>query len=47
MQANYAQDFPRIEERFVRMIRQLKAPYRQATLPEVMSAEELRAQLAL
>jgi hypothetical protein len=47
MQANYAQGFPRIEERFVRMIRQLKAPYRQATLPEVTSAEEVRAQLAL
>ena len=47
MQANYAQCFPRIEKRFVRMIHQLKAPYRQATLPEVMSAEELWAQLAL
>lgn len=47
MRANYAQCFPRIEERFVRMVRQLKAPYRQATLPEVMSAEELWAQLVL
>ena len=29
------------------VIRQLKAPYQQATLPEVVSTEELRAQIAL
>jgi hypothetical protein len=47
MKANYEQCFPRIEARFTRMTRQLRAPYQQATLPEVMSRGELRAQLTL
>jgi hypothetical protein len=45
MKDRYAYGFPRIEARFARMIRQLKAPYQQATLPDVVSAEELRAQI--
>jgi hypothetical protein len=47
MQARYERGFPRIETRFTRMTRQLREPYREATLPEVVSAEELRAQLTL
>jgi hypothetical protein len=33
--------------RFARMIRQLKAPYQQAILPDVVNAEELWAHIAL
>jgi hypothetical protein len=47
MKDRYARDFPRIAARFTRMIRQLKVPYQQATLPDVVSAEELQAQIAL
>jgi hypothetical protein len=47
MKDHYVRAFPRIEARFVRMIRQLKAPYRQTTLPDVVSAEELWTQIAL
>ena len=47
MQDRYVHSFPRIEARFARMIRQLKAPYQQATLPDVVNAEELWAQIAL
>ena len=47
MQDRYARGFPRIEARFARMIRQLQAPYQQATLPEIVSAEELWALLVL
>ena len=47
MQARYARGFPRITARFTRMTRQLRAPYREAALPEVVSAEELWTQLAL
>jgi hypothetical protein len=47
MKDRYARGFPRIEARFIRMIRQLKAPYQQATLPKAVSAEELRALLVL
>ena len=47
MKDRYAHGFPRIEARFARMIRQLKSPYQRATLPDVVSAEELRAQMAL
>jgi len=47
MKDRYAHGFPRIEARFTRMIRQLKAPYQQATLPDVISAEELWVQMAL
>lgn len=47
MQARYARGFSRIETRFTSMTRQLPEPYREATLPEVVSAEELRAKLAL
>ena len=43
----YVHGFPRIEARFARMIRQLKAPYQQATLPDVVSAEELWGHIAL
>lgn len=45
MQERYARGFPRIETRFTRMTCQLRQPYREATLPEVVSAEELWAQL--
>ena len=47
MKDRYAHGFHRIETRFVRMLRQLKAPYHQATLPDVVSAEELWTQMAL
>jgi len=47
MKDRYVQGFPRIEARFARMIRQLKAPYQQATLPDVVSAEELWGHIAL
>jgi len=47
MQARYERGFPRIEARFSRMARQLRMPYREATLPEVVSAEELWTRLAL
>lgn len=47
MQERYERDFPRIEKRFTRMTCQLREPYRGATLPEVVSTEELRAQLTL
>jgi hypothetical protein len=47
MKDRYARGFPRIEARFARMIRQLRAPYQQATLPEIMSAEELWTLLML
>jgi hypothetical protein len=47
MQARYERSFPRIKSRFTRMTRQLREPYREATLPEVVSAEELWTQLAL
>jgi hypothetical protein len=46
MKARYDQDFPRIRDRFLRMIRALKSPYHRATLPEVLSAAEVHAQLA-
>ena len=45
MKDRYTRSSLRIETRFARMIRQLKVPYQQATLPEVVSAEELRALL--
>ena len=45
MQARYERGFPCIETRFTRMTRQLREPYREATLPEVVSTEELQAQL--
>ena len=41
MQARYERDRSLIETRFTRMTRQLREPYRQATLPEVVSAEGL------
>jgi hypothetical protein len=47
MQDRYVHDFPRIGARFARMIRQLKAPYQQAILLDVVNAEELWAQIAL
>ena len=47
MKDRYVHGFPRIEARFGRMIRQLKAPYQQATLPEMVCTEELWSQLAL
>jgi hypothetical protein len=47
MQARYERGSARIDTRFRRMTRQLRKPYREATLPEVMNAEELRAQLTL
>ena len=47
MKDRYVQGFPRIEARFARMIRQLKASYQQATLPDVVSAEELWGHIAL
>jgi hypothetical protein len=47
MQDRYIHGFPRIEARFARMIRQLQVPYQQATLPHVVNAEELWAQIAL
>ena len=47
MKDRYVHGFPRIEARFARMIRQLKAPYQQATLPDVVSAEELWGHIAL
>jgi hypothetical protein len=47
MKDRYARGFSRIEARFVRMVSQLKAPYQQATLPETVSTEELRALLML
>jgi hypothetical protein len=47
MQARYERDSARIDTRFTRMTRQLRKPYREATLPEVVNAEELRAQLTL
>jgi len=46
LQARYERGFPGIEARFTRMTRQLRGPYREATLPEVVSAEELWTQLA-
>jgi len=45
MKDRYTRSSLRIETRFARMIRQLKVPYQQATLPGVVSAEELRALL--
>jgi len=47
MKDPYVHGFPRIEARFARMIRQLKAPYQQATLPDVASGEELWGHIAL
>jgi hypothetical protein len=47
MKDRYTHGLPRIEARFTRMIRQLKPPYQQATLPDVVSTEELWAQMAL
>ena len=47
MKDRYVHASPRIEARFARMIRQLQAPYQQATLPDVVNAEELWAQIAL
>jgi hypothetical protein len=47
MKARYDQAFPRIRDRFLRMIRALRPPYHRATLPEVLRAEELHAPLAL
>jgi hypothetical protein len=47
MKDRYTRGFPHIEARFARMSRQLKAPYQQATLPDVISAEELWVQMAL
>lgn len=47
MKDRYVHGFPRIEARFARMIRQLKAPYQQATLPDVVSGEELWGHIAL
>lgn len=46
MQGRYESSSPRITARFTRMTRQLREPYRQATLPQVVSAEELWTQLA-
>jgi len=45
MKDRYTRSSLRIETRFARMIGQLKVPYQQATLPGVVSAEELRALL--
>jgi len=45
MKTHYEQGYPRISERFVRMTRRLKMPYQMANLPEVMSAEDLWAEL--
>jgi hypothetical protein len=47
MQDRYVHDSPRIGARFARMIRQLKAPYQQAILLDVVNAEELWVQIAL
>ena len=47
MKDPYVHGFPRIEACFARMIRQLKAPYQQTTLPDVVSGEELCAPIAL
>src|SRR5712691_6150182 len=47
MKDRYTHGFPRIEARFTRMIRQLKVPYQQATLPDVVNTEELWAHIAL
>ena len=47
MKANYEQSFLQIEARFARMVRQLKTPYQLATLPEVVSVNELQSQLIL
>ena len=47
MQVRYERGFPRIEARFTRMTRQLREPFREATLPEVVNVEELWTQLAL
>ena len=47
MQTRYERNRVLIETRFTRMTRQLREPYRQATLPEVVSTEELWTQLAL
>ena len=47
MKDRYAHGFSRIEARFARMIRQLKVPYKQATLPDVVNTEELWAQITL
>ena len=47
MKDRYVQGFPRIEARFARMIRQLKASYQQATLPDVVSTGELWGHIAL
>jgi hypothetical protein len=47
MQARYERDRARIVARFTRMTRQVSAPYRETTLPEVVSAEYLWSQLTL
>jgi hypothetical protein len=47
MQTRYERARSLIETRFTRMTRQLREPYREATLPEVVGAEELWTQLAL
>jgi hypothetical protein len=45
MKTRYERGFGRIQERFQRMTRQLKSPYRLSALPEIGSPEELSAQL--
>ena len=47
MKERYERGYPRIQERFERMTRQLKSPYRQTALPEIRGPEELLAQLTL
>jgi hypothetical protein len=44
MQGRYESSSHRIAARFTRMTRQLREPYRRATLPEVISPEELWTQ---